>query len=120
MVGSEAFKQLVRFLVANGYKQASVWSMHGQTYWHSRSRGVFLTLFERTAGEIVLNGDNRRAYNKDGQSPLICKAPKTDEQRQKLLGHLKFLGTPEAEKWSAEFGFMDDNKGMPRSIGETL
>jgi len=120
MIGSESFKQLVRFLVANGYKQSGIWSEHGQACWVSRSRGVRVELFQNTDGEVFVNADNLKVFNKGSQSPLICKSPQTDEQRLRLLEHLKFLGTQEAEKWSAEFGFMDDNKGMPRSIEETL
>ena len=31
-----------------------------------------------------------------------------------------FLGTDEAEDWSSNLDYLDDPKGMPRSIEETL
>ena len=110
---------LILFLVKHGYDEHRRFRDFGVWTWTSRSNGVLVKILHYDNCDPCLIADNEKAFNKDSHCPLVCKLPETDEQRDRLLEHLKFLGTPEAEKWSAEFGFMDDNKGMPQSIEET-
>lgn len=68
---------------------------NGESYWYIDGRFA---------------ADHVDCFNKWSGCPLCVELPTTQEEADKIVEHLKFLGSQEGHDWSASYAYFDDPK----------